>query len=65
MSYCRLFYHIVFRTKDSVYAINEENEKILYDYIWDLLNHTILYFIELMVCQIIYIYLLNYTKRFQ
>jgi len=34
MSYCRLFYHIVFRTKDSVYAINEENEKILYDYIW-------------------------------
>ncbi|VTP72251.1 IS200/IS605 family transposase [Haemophilus influenzae] len=45
MSYCRLFYHIVFRTKDSVYAINEENEKILYDYIWGFVksHHSILH----------------------
>ncbi|UKH21127.1 IS200/IS605 family transposase [Actinobacillus pleuropneumoniae] len=34
MSYTRLFYHIVFRTLQSVPAINEENEKELYQYIW-------------------------------
>ena len=34
MSYTRLFYHIIFRTKYGVNAINEENEKILYRYIW-------------------------------
>ncbi|VTR61697.1 transposase IS200 [Actinobacillus pleuropneumoniae] len=34
MSYTKLFYHIVFRTLQSVPAINEENEKELYQYIW-------------------------------
>ena len=33
MSYTRLFYHLIFRTKDSVHAINEENENMLYKYI--------------------------------
>ena len=34
MSYSKLFYHIVFRTLQSVPAINEVNEKTLYQYIW-------------------------------
>ncbi|QIM67200.1 transposase [Mannheimia granulomatis] len=34
MSYTKLFYHIVFRTLQSVPAIKEENEKELYQYIW-------------------------------
>ena len=34
MSYTRLFYHIIFRTKHGICAINEENEQILYRYIW-------------------------------
>ena len=34
MSYTRLFYHIIFRTKHGVHAINEENEQVLYRYIW-------------------------------
>lgn len=34
MSYTRLFYHIIFRTKHGVHTINEENEQVLYRYIW-------------------------------
>lgn len=34
MSYTKLYYHIVFRTLQSVSAINEQNEKALYQYIW-------------------------------
>lgn len=34
MSYTKLYYHIVFRTLQSVPAINEQNEKALYQYIW-------------------------------
>lgn len=34
MSYINLIYHIVFRTKYSTWAINVENEKLLYQYIW-------------------------------
>ncbi|WP_460881192.1 transposase [Pontibacter rugosus] len=29
-----MYYHIVFRTLQSVPAINEQNEKALYQYIW-------------------------------
>ncbi|WP_288062817.1 IS200/IS605 family transposase [Rodentibacter caecimuris] len=45
MSYTRLFYHIIFRTKYGIYAINEENEQVLYRYIWGFIkNHrSILY----------------------
>ncbi|MBO6190388.1 MAG: IS200/IS605 family transposase [Alloprevotella sp.] len=34
MSYTRLIYHIVFRTKDSRRAITIEHERELYRYIW-------------------------------
>ena len=34
MSYNRLLYHIVFRTKHSLPAITEVHEKRLYSYIW-------------------------------
>ncbi|AWW33985.1 IS200/IS605 family transposase [Mannheimia varigena] len=34
MSYTRLIYHIIFRTKHGVYAINEAHEALLYRYIW-------------------------------
>ena len=34
MSYNRLLYHIVFRTKHSLPAITEAHEKRLYSYIW-------------------------------
>lgn len=34
MSYTKLYYHIVFRTLQSVPAISEQNEKALYQYIW-------------------------------
>lgn len=34
MSYTKLFYHIVFRTLQSIPAINEANERELYQYIW-------------------------------
>ncbi len=34
MSYTKLFYHIVFRTLQSIPAINETNERELYQYIW-------------------------------
>ncbi|PJG82491.1 IS200/IS605 family transposase [Caviibacterium pharyngocola] len=34
MSYTRLLYHIVFRTKNGKPAITVEHEKILYTYIW-------------------------------
>ena len=34
MSYVKLIYHIVFRTKGSVQAINTENERELYAYIY-------------------------------
>ncbi len=33
MSYTRLLYHIVFRTKESQKTINEKHEKELYAYI--------------------------------
>lgn len=34
MSYTRLIYHVIFRTKQGVYAINEAHEALLYRYIW-------------------------------
>lgn len=34
MSYTKLYYHIVFRTLQSIPAIKEDNEKELYKYIW-------------------------------
>lgn len=34
MSYTRLIYHIIFRTKSGVPAITESNENILYTFIW-------------------------------
>ena len=34
MSYTKLIYHIVFRTKHSIRALNEENERELYAYIY-------------------------------
>ncbi|CAM2933353.1 transposase IS200 like family protein [Glaesserella parasuis 174] len=34
MSYTRLLYHIVFRTKYGLPTIVEEHEEILYRYIW-------------------------------
>ena len=34
MSYTKLIYHIVFRTKYSVKAINKDNERDLYAYIY-------------------------------
>ena len=34
MSYTRLLYHIVFRTKYGVHAINEQYENELYRCIW-------------------------------
>lgn len=34
MSYTRLIYHVIFRTKHGVYAINEAHEALLYRYIW-------------------------------
>lgn len=34
MSYTKLFYHIVFRTLQSIPAIDEANERELYQYIW-------------------------------
>ena len=39
MSYYRHIYHIVFRTYKSDYAINEENEKELYSFIWGYCNN--------------------------
>ena len=38
MSYTRLFYHIVFRTKFNIPAIVVEHEKVLYQYIWGLMK---------------------------
>ena len=38
MSYTRLFYHIVFRTKFNIPAIVIEHEKVLYQYIWGLMK---------------------------
>lgn len=34
MSYTNLIYHIIFRTKHNSWAINQENERLLYRYIW-------------------------------
>ncbi|WP_109078039.1 IS200/IS605 family transposase [Aggregatibacter kilianii] len=34
MSYTNLLYHIIFRTKYGLPTINEENEQVLYRYIW-------------------------------
>lgn len=40
MSYTRLIYHIVFRTYRSMPTIREENESLLYKYIWGIVkNH--------------------------
>ncbi|MCR5382665.1 MAG: transposase [Lentisphaeria bacterium] len=38
MSYTRLFYHIVFRTKFNIPAIVVAHEKVLYQYIWGLMK---------------------------
>ncbi len=34
MAYTKLYYHIIFRTKNSQQSLNEQNEKELYQYIW-------------------------------
>ncbi len=39
MSYTKVLYHIVFRTKHSLPAISEEHEQALYAYIWGFLKH--------------------------
>ena len=39
MSYTKILYHIVFRTKNSLPAISEEHEQALYAYIWGFLKH--------------------------
>lgn len=39
MSYSKILYHIVFRTKRSLPAICEEHEKALYSYIWGFLKN--------------------------
>jgi len=39
MSYTKLLYHIVFRTKDSVMSIPELYEKELYGYIWGIVQN--------------------------
>ncbi|TNH04633.1 transposase [Pasteurellaceae bacterium Phil31] len=45
MSYTRLLYHIIFRTQQSVPAITEKYEEILYRYIWLFIQerHSVLY----------------------
>ena len=45
MSYTRLLYHIIFRTKHGVLSINEQYEKELYRCIWKFTqaHHCILY----------------------
>lgn len=37
--YKSVYYHIIFRTKNSVPAINEENETLLYKYIWGFIKN--------------------------
>ena len=39
MSYTRLFYHIVFRTKYRIPCIDEMHEEELYRYIWGIINN--------------------------
>ena len=39
MSYTRLFYHIVFRTKYRIPCIDEAHEDELYRYIWGIINN--------------------------
>lgn len=39
MSYTRLIYHIVFRTRESLPTINEQHETELYRYIWGLVRN--------------------------
>ena len=39
MSYTRLLYHIVFRTKYSIPAISIQHEKELYGYIWGIIKN--------------------------
>ena len=57
MSYTRLLYHIIFRTKHGVPSINEKHEKDLYRCIWKFTQeqHCILYRVNGML--IIFIYL--------
>lgn len=38
MSYLKLYYHIIWRTKNSVPAISEDHEKELYNYIWGIVK---------------------------
>lgn len=40
MAYIKLFYHIVWRTKNSVPAISEIYERELYNYIWGIVKAT-------------------------
>ena len=39
MSYTRLLYHIVFRTRDSIPAMVPEHEETLYTYIWGVVKN--------------------------
>ncbi len=45
MSYTCLLYHIIFRTKNSIPAITEQYENLLYQYIWGFIkeNNSVLY----------------------
>lgn len=40
MAYIQLYYHIIWRTKDSVPAITEEHERDLYKFIWGTISNT-------------------------
>lgn len=57
MSYTKLLYHIIFRTKYGVPTICEQYEDKLYRYIWGFIKENVVYSIVLMECQIIFIYL--------
>ncbi|MCD8079575.1 MAG: transposase [Bacteroides sp.] len=39
MSYTQIFYHIVFRTKNSVPAITQAHSRDLYKYIWGVIKN--------------------------
>jgi len=39
MSYTRLLYHIVFRTKNSLPALSSDHEDAFYSYVWGIINN--------------------------
>jgi hypothetical protein len=56
MSYSKLIFHIVIRTKNSVPCISEGKEDLLYKYIYGFLSARNLFYIELVECLTISIY---------